>query len=374
MIADSRSTGVETVDKMWNIFFHFFLDKESTAFLEAQCEKLLHESTSLNAWSRSEYSSFLRFCNEHTLLELRRHWQLYVDAGRFPPKRKREVRETVLLEMRKIRTRREIGYSGCRSAGPYFLQSSTPVRAVFDHFWTTGTTFVNEEVLSSTTNTNPTFVHSIAGTTFAVHFGTTPIAPFHLEPAFLRSKPSSTVASDLIDCARSQFRSWVTSFQTFLGEHPGMITIRFFCGEALRFCQALAEYRATGSISEDQTVASWDTTPLVFDGPYYVLGNTSTPLTFNVIETSNLVDHVGLLNVLIAITPLLSETHSATLFTETLLCVRDDATKSFNRQLCADLPTTSAKVSITFCFSHFYLSFFRFMPITFGTFRELICG
>ena len=34
----------------------------------------------------------------------------------------------------------------------------------------------------------------------------------------------------------------------------------------------------------------------------------------------------------------------------------------------------SAKVSITFCFSHFYLNFFRFMPITFGTFRELICG
>jgi len=345
MIADSRSTGTETVGEMWNIFFHLFLDEESTAFLETQCKKLLLESTSLDAWNRSGYS-FLRFCNDHTRLELRRHWQLYVDAGKTPSKRKREVRETILLEMRKVKTKREIKYSGCRSAGPYFLQSSAPVRVVFDNFWTTGTTLIDEEAPSLTTNSNPTFLHSLVGTTFAVHFGTTPIAPFHLEPAFLRSEPASTVASDLVDCARLQFRDWVTSFQAFLGRQPGIIAIRVFCGDALRFCQALAEYRATGSVSDDQTAAPWNTTPLVFDGPDYVPGSTSAPSTFNVIETSNLVDHVGLFNVLIATVPLLSETHSATLFTETLLCVRDDATKSFNRQLCADLPTTGVLLGL----------------------------
>jgi len=330
---------------MWNIFFHLFLDEESAGFLEAQCKKLLQESTSLDVWNRSGYS-FLRFCSEHTRLELRRHWQLYLDAGKSSPKRKREVREYLLLEMRKVKTRREIGYAGCRSAGPFFLESSDPVRALFDHFWTTGTTFVDEESPSSTTNPNPTFIHSFSGTTFAVHFGTTPIVPFHLEPAFLRSEPASTVASDLVDCARSQLRGWVTSFGMFLGKQPGMIAIRLFCGKALRFCQALAEYRVTGSVSEDQAVAPWSTTPLIFDGPDYAPGNASTPLTFNVIETSNLVDHVGLYNVLIATAPLLSETHSATLFTETLLCVRDDATKSFNQQLCADLPTTGVLLGL----------------------------
>ena len=354
MIADNQSTA-DTADKMWNIFFHLFLDKESTAFLEAQCRKLLHESTSLGVWSQSRYSSTLRFCNDHTRVELRRHWRLYADAGRSSPKRKRKLRETVLSEMREVKARRETVRSGCRSAGPYFLRSPTAVRAVFDHFWATGTTFVDEETPSSATNANPTFVYSLAGTTFAVHFGTLPITPFHLAPAFLRSKPSSTTASDLVDCAKSQFRGWIASFQTFLGRQPGIIVIRLFCGEALSLCQALAEYRATGSVADDQIVAPWNTTPLVFDGPDYTPGNTSAPLTFNVIEASNLVDHAGLLNVLIATVPLLSETYSATLFTETLPLVGDGPTQSFNRQLFADLPTASILFGLlpTSCSSNF---------------------
>ena len=345
MIADNQSPVDATIDKMWNTFFHFFLDEESAAFLESQCQKLLRESISPDTWNQSEHSSFLRFCNESTRLELRRHWQLYVDAGRSPPEKRREAKKTILSEMKKAMegTRKKHGtiYVGCRSAGLYALESMTAASEAFSHFWTTGTTFADKEAISSATNVNPTFVYSSVGATFSVHYGTTPIAPFHLAPAFLRSKPASTTASDLVNCAKSQFRDWVTSFQAFLERKPERIVIRVFCGEALRFCHALAEYRATGSVSEDRTVAPWSTTRLVFDGPDHTPGNKSAPLTFNVIETSNLADHVGLLNAFIATSPLLSETHSATLFTETLLYVGDDPTKSFNQQLCADLPTIS---------------------------------
>ena len=341
MIADSRPS-VDTADKMWNIFFHFFLDEESTAFLGAQCQKLLRGSTSLDVWNKSEYSSFLHFCNDHTRLELRRHWQLYVDAGRSPSKEKLGIKKIVLSGMEKARAKHKVRScdTSCRSAGPYVSGAMTAAPKVFSHFWTTGTTFVDEEVRSSAINVNPTFVYSLVGTDFSVHYGASPIAPFHLAPAFLGSKPDSEVtASDLVDCAKSQFRDWITCFRTFLGRQAGRIVIRLFCGDALCFCQALAEYRVTGSVSGDQTVAQWDTTPLVFDGPDYTPGNTSAPLTFNVVETSNLADHVGLLNVLIATAPLLSETHSATLFTETLLYVGNDPTKSFNQKLCVDLPT-----------------------------------
>jgi len=216
--------------------------------------------------------------------------------------------------MQKVRAGPYIVFSGCRSAGPYVLESMASAPEVFSHFWTTGTTFMDEEAPSTAANINPTFIYSLAGATFSVHFGTTPIAPFHLEPAFLRSKPASTVAADLIDCAKLQFRGWITSFQTLLWRQSGMITIQLFCGEALRFCQALAEYHTTGSVARDQTVAPWNTTPLVFDGPDYTPGNTSAPLAFNVIDTSNLVDHIGLLNLLVVAAPIISETHSASLF------------------------------------------------------------
>ena len=172
-----------------------------------------------------------------------------------------------MSKMYKVKTRHNIVYSGCRSAGPYVLESMVAAPMVFDHFWTTGTTFMAKEEPPLATNVNPTFVYSLVGATFAIHFGTTRIAPSHLAPAFLRSRPASIVASDLVDCAKSQFRDWVTSFQTFLGRRPGMITIRLFSGEALCFCQGLAEYRTTGSVTEDQTVAPWNTTPLEFDRP-----------------------------------------------------------------------------------------------------------
>ena len=346
MIADNNQLDADTVEKMWNVFFHFFLDKESTAFLEAQCKKLIHESTSLDAWNQSKYSSFLRFCNEYTRVELRRHWQLYVDAGSSPSEKKQEARETILFEMQKIRTKNKTAHSGCRSAGPYVLEAMAAASEGFGHFWTTGTTFMDKEAQSSATDVNPTFVYSLKGTAFSVHYGTSPIAPFHLAPAFLRAEPNSITASDLVDRAKSQLRDWITSFQVFLGRQPGRITIRLFCGDALRFCQALAEYGATGSVAEDQTVAQWNTTPLVFDSPDYAPRNASAPLAFNVIETSNLVDHVGLLNVLIAAIPLLSTAYSATLFTEALLYVGNDPTKSFNRQLCADLSTVSVLLGL----------------------------
>jgi hypothetical protein len=52
-------------------------------------------------------------------------------------------------------------------------------------------------------------------------------------------------------------------------------------------------------------------------------------------------DHVGLLNVLVAVLPLLSPTPSATLFTEALLYTGEDATKSLTIQFCADVSTMS---------------------------------
>jgi hypothetical protein len=335
MIADGQSSS-ENMDKMWNTFFHFFLDEDSAVFLESQCQKLLRESTSFDAWNQSEYSSFVRFCNEHTRLELRRHWQLYADARRSSSEQRREIKKTGFSEIQKDY---RAGYPGCRSAGPYIWESIGPLSDIYSHFWTTGTTFVDEKMPSSATNVNPTFVYSLAGTAFSVHCGITPIASFHLAPAFLRFNPEFTIPSHLVVRAKSQFRDWVTSFQTSLRKQPGSIVIRLFCGEALRFCHALAEYRATGSVAKDQTAAPWDASPLVFDSPDYTPGNTSAPLTFNVIETSNLVDHLGFLNVLIAATPILSESYSATVFIETFIRVGNDPTKSFNRKLCADLPT-----------------------------------
>jgi len=332
----------EVLSKIWSSFFHFFLDERSHSFLIAQCRALIEVSESITAWNDSKYSKFIRMCNVNTLLELRRHWELYAQAGQLPPAGKKRLREMVLSSIRttKATHHKGSGLYPCRSAGPYFHKSAEPASQVFKHFWKTGITSLNPRDVSAATLVNPTFVYSLTGEGFALHYGTTPISPFHLAPAFLNSKRDTPTLPELITYAKSQFSSWAKYFRTFIQENPGKITIRLFAGDALFLCRALVHQVGTGKVPPDLTVAPWNTTPLTLDGGDYVPDG-GAPTTFNIIETSNIMDHVGLLNVLVATLPLLSADPSATLFTEALLCAGEDVTKSLPVQICADVSTMS---------------------------------
>ena len=341
MITDSELSD-EVLSRIWNSFFHFFLDEKSHSFLIAQCQALIDISESITAWNASKYSKFLHMCNVNTLLELRRHWELYVRAGQLPSAGKKRLKEMVFSSIRTTKTtlHEGFGFFPCRSAGPYFHKSTEPATQVFKHFWKTGITSLNPRDVSAATLVNPTFVYSLAGEGFILHYGTTPISPFHLAPAFLNSKRDTPAMSELVACAKSQFSSWAKHFRAFVQDKPGELTIRLFAGDALFLCRALVHHVGTGKVPSDLTVAPWNTAPLVLDGGDYGPSG-GAPTSFNIIETSNIMDHIGLLNVLVAALPLLSSDPSATLFTEALLRAGGDATKSLTVQICTDVSTMS---------------------------------
>ena len=338
MVTDNEPSN-DALSNIWNSFFHFFLDEKSHSFLIAQCQSLINVSESIAAWNDSKYK-FIRMCNVDTLLALRRHWQLYVQAGQLSSAEKKRLKEMVLSSIRTTKVTKHKRYDlyPCRSAGPYFLVSVEPAGQVFQHFWKTGITSLNPRDVSAATFVNPTFIYSLAGEGFALHHGTTPILPFHLAPAFLNSKRGTPTMPELVDCAKSQFSGWIKHFRTFVKDKPGQLTIRFFAGDALFFCRALAHHIGTGKIPSNLSVAPWNAAPLILDGGDYG-HNDGAPTSFNVIETSNIIDHIGLLNVLFAALPLLSPAPSATLFTEALLYTGEDPTKSLAIQFCADVST-----------------------------------
>lgn len=341
MVTD-RELSDELLSAAWNSFFHFFLDQTSHSFLMAQCQSLIEASGSIAAWNDSKYSKFIRMCNMNTLRELRRHWELYARAGQLSSAKKKRLKDMVLssISTTRLTKHKGVGFYPCRSAGPYFHLSTEPATQVFHQFWKTGITSLSPQDVSAATLVNPTFVYSLTGEGFALHYGTTPISPFHLAPAFLTSKRNTPTMPELVACARSQFSSWLKRFRTFLQHKPGKLTLRLFAGDALFLCRALVYHVGTGKTPPVLTVAPWNTSPLVLDGGDYGHGN-GAPTSFNIIETSNVMDHVGLLNVLLAALPLLSPTPSATLFTEALLFTGEDATKSLTIQFCADVSTMS---------------------------------
>ena len=339
MITDNELSD-EVVSKIWNSFFHLFLDEKSHSFLIAQCQTLIEVSEFIMAWNDSKYSKLIRMCNANTLCELRRHWNLYFQAGQLSSPGKERLKKMVLSGIGAMKDIRQEGYNlfPCRSAGPYFLKSTEPASQAFQHFWKTGVTSLNPQDVSAATLVNPTFVYSLTGEGFALHHGTTPVIPFHLAPAFSNSEQDTPTMAELFDCAKSQFSSWVNRFRAFVQDKPGKLTIRLFVGDALFLCRALVHHVGTKKIPPNLTVAPWNTAPLVFDGGDYDHSG-GAPTAFNVIETSNLLDHVGLLNILIVALPLLSHNPSATLFTEALLYTGEDPAKSLTVQFCADVAT-----------------------------------
>ena len=89
-------------------------------------------------------------------------------------------------------------------------------------------------------------------------------------------------------------------------------------------------------ITRDDISAHWyrglyQLEPLVLDSENYAT-NGKAPLSFNVIDTSNLMDNAGAINVLVATSPLLENSISATLYTESLV-KREESHKALINKL-----------------------------------------
>lgn len=80
--------------------------------------------------------------------------------------------------------------------------------------------------------------------------------------------------------------------------------------------------------------------PLRLDSQDYVAQG-KAPLTFNVINTTNLVDHLGAINILVAASPLLDGSLSATLYMESLVRQEKDQQALIERLVCGHFPSVS---------------------------------
>ncbi|KAI0317767.1 hypothetical protein OF83DRAFT_1058096 [Amylostereum chailletii] len=327
MVSDQLSSSM-----IWNIFFHMYLDKNSYGILIDQCRKLIRISESVELWDESPYGRYLKISTAHTLSELRRHWILYVDFESLPPPRAHKIREAFVKVSKVNSAKRAI--TSARSAGPVLSSAMPLLPELFVHYWKNGVTFTNSMQIGAATLLNPTFVYSLGGEGISVHYGTDPVAPFHLAPLFGNARKALSI-SDVVKAAMVEFEGWCSSLFSAISSSGSPIPIiRFIVGDAIAVCRALKAFETTGSLDIGVPVAQWKTQLIQLSRKEYIAEG--APVIFNVIDTSNLNDHIGLLNVLIATVPILS-TPSGVLYTESLLFRGEDATKEFTELLYADV-------------------------------------
>ncbi|OAX43707.1 hypothetical protein K503DRAFT_847041 [Rhizopogon vinicolor AM-OR11-026] len=339
LLADEGAA--QRLPQLWNIFFHFYLDKVSLDLLESQCRKLVELSSDLDSWNNGPYGHFLRMCTADTLTELRRLWQLYIKTTSFSPSQAKAFESAFAADVEAGRVKSRDVMTASRSAGPLSAYSFKMAAAHYNIYWKTGISSAVPKRPSDVKHANPTLAYSMAGEKFAVHYGTDPLACFHLAEGMAPAIGSSSLKAAVNVC-KMQFSTWCTSVSKKLrSQSPSSLSpliIRCFVGDALSLCQALRYFFITKSTSTPFPVAPWKHAFITLDPDAYGAMQSPAPITFNVIDTSNLLDHLGVLNILTVTVPILQRTPSATLYTEGLAGGSDPA-GTLLHILCADIAT-----------------------------------
>ncbi|KAI5830259.1 hypothetical protein K523DRAFT_416042 [Schizophyllum commune Tattone D] len=324
---------------IWEIFYHLRISGPSLALLQRHCFKLLAVSESLEQWSGSSYAKFVKPRTEHTLHDMRRFWFKYATATFFTPTLKQQMRETLAKGMQEV-------IDGCEnmadvqtaslSAGLFWEQMFQTGMAGkhYAHYWKHGV--VGGSSIKAATEVNPTFMYTELGSGFTLHYGSDPILGFHLAGLFapIEGRPAQPDIAGVGAYVQREFVGWCAAFRTCLTSSVKFV-IRPYVGDALSFCRALAG-------GGGQSVSPFDGRPIELDSA----NDDPPPRTYNVIDTSNIADHIGFFNVLTVSVPLLRQSPWSVLHTNSLLPRSDKTTNAFLDRIGIDLTTLSLLIGL----------------------------
>ncbi|KAI4244092.1 MAG: hypothetical protein LQ352_006916 [Teloschistes flavicans] len=350
---DTNSTGI--FDSCWNLFYHMLIPESDLRLLREHAKKLMTASESLEKWLASSYGQYVQYVNKDTLTELRGYWTQYHSiniAGKIDT----HVREGLAHHSKQNKDWNVM--HGLRSAGPLWPKATEILPQLYRKYWESGVvgaTSTDVERLGKGGRgcVNPMFaVSSAPGTEFAVHYGSEPLLGFHLAEAFHSFVTEYTldIAAKircLVSAAKDQFRAWCVAFAGLAKSHR--VAVQLFSGDAVTLCheiQSVAGLDRQLELPRAYT-RQWKLQPLHFDGCISRRDSGRSLLDcFDVIDTSNLGDHIGLINLVVAAAPLLKSSPTSVLYTESLLAVSDNSTTSLATSLCSDVATFSLLIGL----------------------------
>lgn len=340
----------------WDAYYHLYLDDTVVQILEQHINDLLLLSASINEWRDSRFGSKFRFSDVATLQSIREIWSKYGAAmADRDSEQYRSNFETALKKSKEYKDATvgsgSLAYWGARSAAPLGLQAlmDDELKTTLDARWEMHT-------MDSASKTpqvpNPLFAVSLSENS-VLHHGSDPILSFHLAAArahlsefsplkLPEAKEKSSSTSKLDAAAQLQFSVWTKAFLELISKD---FVIRFITADAFNFCYTLQHLIATGQASAHMYRRQLSSQVLALDLVEYNDGG--APKKFDVIDTSNLSDHFGTLNLLVSTRPLVKDVAWATLYTEHIGIATDGKTSDFEKILCGRTKTVSTLLGIS---------------------------
>ena len=326
------------LDEIWNLYYHWKLDEKSLCLLEDQVEKLLCLSATVSKWRLSIYGKTFRFCDEGTLIKVRKFWSdcSSRELSKNQKSRRNIVWQTRIEKVKKTRQDKSSGgitLGGFRSGAPTGLSALKDFQAVAERWWREGVTSSGKKPILKSKIFNPAFFSTV-NENLTLHYGTDPLVGFPLATAYVPLSKNSNLfvkrngtstAEYLTACAQQQFREWVGAFKRSVAK--GLI-LRFCVADALALSLTLknAVLQKNGRLTANLFCNNWSAEPLMLDRDEYAIEKQfAAPRSFDIVDTSNLVDHLGPLNIIPLCATLLKYESSSTAYTEVL--VQQDSTE-----------------------------------------------
>ncbi|KAL1860329.1 hypothetical protein Daus18300_009242 [Diaporthe australafricana] len=352
LVAQGESTDPQV---SWNLYYHLVLDAQSASALQAHLVRILAVSQSLRDWRQSEFGDKFRFCDSSTLSSVHEIWTAYAESlARKDQNQYRADFETALKHSKNYKDatvgQQALVYGSFRAAAPLAPQvmATNELRLALDSWWEKGT--VGPTVPANTSLPNPLFSVSLSEYS-VLPYGGDPILSYHLaaacahltEDSPLRSGNRREGSSSLVEAAQLQFSEWS---QAFIEMASRDLFLRFIAADGLSLCHTLQHHLETGQFSGHFYRRQLTMENLELDSVEYGSGS-KTPSQFDVIDTSNLSDYLGTLNVLASSTPLLKAAPWATLYTETMNKGTEGEQKKFEELFCGPAKTISTLLGIS---------------------------
>ncbi|TPX18253.1 uncharacterized protein E0L32_002762 [Thyridium curvatum] len=332
--------------QLWAIYYHLYLDDTAVSTFRNQIKKLLSAASSYGKWHNSTYGGAIRFCDEATFDDFRAILDKYSSEDEAAQRSGIESSLRVAQALFKEKFGgNPHNVTSMRSAAPLGLKAGQDLGQVYDHYWKTGLT---GQPIAGVAHPNPLFASSVTQE-ISLHYGTDPVLGYQLATAFAPLAERSPLRPDSLDsseqfktfkAAKVQFDQWIKALRDRITK--GDIVIRFVTADALALCNTLAHRKACPSEAESGWPRrQFDARKLDLHALLYGKDGKGGPTSFDAIDTSNLADHLGTLNILVAASPLLKELPWATLSTEFLLKRGSGDRKNIDELLCGDGRTLS---------------------------------
>lgn len=333
-----------TNELLWNSYYHIFVDDAAADAVLEQTAKLLSISKTLEDWDANIYGRAIKFCDSDTLSDVRKIWKQIKDVAEKCQKdgHLQEFQKNVQTS-RDVRDhmmgKKNVNITGMRSAAPLSLLSKNELPRASTRYWKDGTVMPMPE---GSRFFNP-LLAGLLSETEILHYGSDPVLGYHLATAYASLAESSPLKPDNAEeglkaaaAAKTQFSEWISAFKLVFGKK---LVVRYAVADALTLCHSLQSAANDGS-SANMYRKLWDSRPLILNQKEYGKGGKG-PTVFDMIDTSNLSDHIGAINILVAAGPLLKDQPWASLFTEILLQNRGTQKSALENILRGDAPTIS---------------------------------